>query len=380
VRLGVDASNIRAGGGLTHLGQILAHARPADHGVASVVVFGGARTLEALPAREWLEKAHVARLDGGGAGRLAWQQLSLGRALAAAGCDALLSPGGTLPSNSSLPGTIVLQNMLPFEKAEAARFGLRPIRARYALLRFAQLRSMRRARGIVFLSEYAKRRVGAAAGRARALTAVVPHGVEPRFFAARAGRPRAAGAPWRLLYVSIVNVYKHQDAVAEAVIRLRRRGVPVELDLVGPAYPPALERLRRRIAVLDPGCPHIRIRGQLPFAALHEVYAAADAFVFASSCENMPNILLEAMAAGLPIASSDRGPMPEILGDAGLYFDPESPQAIEEAVGRLHADPGLCERLAGRAQARAREFSWERAARETFALLARVQAGSGGRG
>jgi glycosyltransferase involved in cell wall biosynthesis len=94
----------------------------------------------------------------------------------------------------------------------------------------------------------------------------------------------------------------------------------------------------------------------------------------------MPNILLEAMAAGLPIASSDRGPMPEILGDAGLYFDPESPQAIEEAVGRLHADPGLCERLAGRAQARAREFSWERAARETFALLARVQAGSGGRG
>ena len=51
--------------------------------------------------------------------------------------------------------------------------------------------------------------------------------------------------------------------------------------------------------------------------------ADANLFVFASSCENMPNTLVEAMAIGLPIACSDRGPMPEVLRDGGVYFDPE---------------------------------------------------------
>ena len=56
---------------------------------------------------------------------------------------------------------------------------------------------------------------------------------------------------------------------------------------------------------------------------LHQKYLDADLGLFASSCENMPNILLETMGAGLPIACSNRQPMPEILKNGGEYFDPE---------------------------------------------------------
>ena len=79
----------------------------------------------------------------------------------------------------------------------------------------------------------------------------------------------------------------------------------------------------------------IRYLGSSPHDELPALYASADACVFASSCENLPNILLEGMASGLPIACSDRGPMPELLGDAAVYFNPELQSSIEEALERL---------------------------------------------
>jgi glycosyltransferase involved in cell wall biosynthesis len=112
--------------------------------------------------------------------------------------------------------------------------------------------------------------------------------------------------------------------------------------------------------------------GAVPFESLHQHYQQADAFVFASSCENLPNILIEAMAAGLPIASSNRGPMPEVLGDAGVYFDPDSPHAIADALHRLALDDQLRLALAQRAWRQVQDYSWERCARETFGFIAQV--------
>jgi len=86
----------------------------------------------------------------------------------------------------------------------------------------------------------------------------------------------------------------------------------------------------------------------------------------------MPNTLLEAMAAGMPIACSIRGPMPEVLGEAGVYFDPESSQEIAVAARELLDDPAVRERKAWAAYQRAKFFTWERCARETFDFLAQV--------
>lgn len=82
--------------------------------------------------------------------------------------------------------------------------------------------------------------------------------------------------------------------------------------------------------------------------------------------------LLEAMSAGLPIACSDRGPMPEVLGAAGIYFDPERPEEIGRTLSTLLDDPGLREQSAWSAYERAKGFSWERCARDTFDYLAKV--------
>ena len=68
----------------------------------------------------------------------------------------------------------------------------------------------------------------------------------------------------------------------------------------------------------------------------------------------------ESMAAGLPIACSNRGPMPEVLGDAGLYFDPEQPVQIAKAIHTLSLSPSLREEKARAAFNRSQHYSWGR--------------------
>jgi glycosyltransferase involved in cell wall biosynthesis len=107
---------------------------------------------------------------------------------------------------------------------------------------------------------------------------------------------------------------------------------------------------------------------------MHSVYRDADAFIFASTCENMPNILLEAMASGLPIVSSNHGPMPEVLGDAGQYMDPLNVAEIEKAITNLVQDHELRASCAESAFQRAIPFSWENCAQSTFSFVQRVKA------
>ena len=373
MQVGIDASNLRAGGGITHLVELLGAGDPRRQGIDRVLVWCGRAMLNRLPARPWLEAIHVPALDGGLASRLWWQRRALGPAATARGVDVLFLPGGSY-SGGFHPFVTMSRSLLPFQATERRRYGLSAMGLKMLLLRAGQAATFRHADGVLFLNAYARDVVVAATGALPGRTAIVPHGVNDAFRLAPRPQepPTAFGSerPFRLLYVSNVEPYKHQWHVVDAVARLRARDMPVALELVGYSYPMARPRLDAALAAADPAGRAIRYTGPATHAALVRHYHDADAFVFASSCENMPNILLEAMAAGLPIACADRGPMPGVLGDAGLYFDPERPATIEGALERLFGDAALRASLAERAHRRAQVFSWRRCADETFAFLA----------
>lgn len=370
MKLAIDGSNTRAGGGITHLCQLLGAARPERHGIERVVVWGGRELLERLPERGWLEKAHEAVLDAPLPRRLAWQRFQLPR-LARRQCDLLFAPGGSAPHRFS-PLVAMFQNLLPFDPPERARYGLSPMRMRLHLLRWSQGRTFQRADGVIVLSEHSRGVLERALPQVRR-TCVIPHAVDDGFrVPPRPQRPVESASPsdpFRLLYVSIVDVYKHHAEVARAVARLRGEGLPVCIDFVGDAYPRAFRPLQALLRELDPDGRFLRYRGPARYEDLARWYREADAFVFASSCETFGIILLEAMAAGLPIASSERGPLPEILAGNGVLFDPYSEASIADALKPLVVDVALRRRLAEGAYRRALDFDWERCADRTFAFL-----------
>jgi glycosyltransferase involved in cell wall biosynthesis len=84
------------------------------------------------------------------------------------------------------------------------------------------------------------------------------------------------------------------------------------------------------------------------------------------------------MAAGLPIACSNKGPMPEVLGDAGIYFNPDFPSSIAESIEYLANDADLRSDLALRAYNLAKKYSWQRCASQSIEFFVGVAKSNGG--
>ena len=117
----------------------------------------------------------------------------------------------------------------------------------------------------------------------------------------------------------------------------------------------------------------VHFRGQMnDFAGLRRLYRASAALVFPSFYESFGLPPLEAMRLGCPVIASDIPALREICGDAALYADPRRPAEIARAIRTLMDDPALARVLRERGIRRAAMFTWEKCARETFAILARV--------
>ena len=109
------------------------------------------------------------------------------------------------------------------------------------------------------------------------------------------------------------------------------------------------------------------------FAELARFYQSAVCLLFPSFHEGFGLPALEAMAHGCPVVASGIPSLREVCGDAALYCDPNDPSDIAEKIQTGGAGPELRERLAPqRISLRVKEFSWEKCARQTFAILSRV--------
>lgn len=180
---------------------------------------------------------------------------------------------------------------------------------------------------------------------------------------APAWQPRAtAPSNGHVLYVGALTPRKNIDGLLDAYAVLLDRagdGVP-PLVLAGPtpARPPAW------MTRLDQAPLHGRVQrtGYLDSAALLQAYRQAAVLVLPSLNEGFGRPALEAMAAGVPVVASNRGALPEVVGDAGLLVDPLDPTAVALAIERLLRDPTLARTCAARGVDRAARFTWRASA------------------
>lgn len=374
----IDASNIQQGGGLHHLIHLLKACSPEKSQFYKVTVFSKKKVLKKLPENTWIEKKTHFLFELPLGARLFWQLFVLPRMLKTDSSSILFSPGGTIPLRSHSPVVVMCQNMLPFEVKESRLFGgWSSMHWKMRVLRWLHGRSFKKANGIIFLSQYARDYILKELSRVSGSNALIPHGIENRFFLApRAQKPITAYSfknPFKLLYVSVAMPYKHQIEVAQAVHELRTvQGLPVEITFAGANHGNYSKKLRKTIDALDSSGVFLKWKNEVQFEKLHELYHSSDAFLFASSCENLPNILIEAMASGLPITSSECGPMREVLGNSAIFFNPYQISTISEAILKLVSDPHLRETLSAKSYELAHRYSWPICSQATFDFIAEI--------
>lgn len=376
--MAIDASRNRSGGAIAHIVGILSSFDPDKYGVQQVHIWSYQSLLDMIPNYEWLVKHGSAYLQGPLSSQLWWQARILKKEVKRYQCDILFTTDASTLCRFS-PMVVLSQDMLSYEPGVMRHFGYGLVRLRLIVILFIQNFAFRHADGVMFLTRYAGEVIQRSCGVLDNV-AYVPHGVGEMF---RLERPLKtsqinSGQPMRCLYVSPVWEFKHQWEVVRAITALRERGYELVLDLVGGGSEPALKQLRQQIAESDPEQQFVYYHNNVPQNQLPEMIAGADLFIFASSCENLPITLLEAMAVGVPIACSERGPMPEVLQDGGVYFDPEQALDIADAIERLINDHSLRSAVAKRAKALSLNYSWEQCADQTWSFLADTYAKNGG--
>ena len=149
-----------------------------------------------------------------------------------------------------------------------------------------------------------------------------------------------------------------------------RADVPHQLVLAGGDFLGAEEV--HRCAQNSPASSDIVFTGFAASEDLPDLCAGADLFVYPSLYEGFGIPVLEAMACGTPVACSNVASLPEVVGDAALLFDPYDETAIAETMRKIVADQAAKDWYRQLGLKRAREFSWERAARETLDVLHRA--------
>jgi glycosyltransferase involved in cell wall biosynthesis len=137
--------------------------------------------------------------------------------------------------------------------------------------------------------------------------------------------------------------------------------------LVFPGSPTPYEQEMRELAAELGVADRVRLPDWIEADELEGLYRAAACFVLPSFEEGFGLPILEAMRRGVPVACSNASSLPEVAGDDALLFDPEKPEEIADAVGRLLRDRDLAARLGERGVERCRRFTWEETARQTLA-------------
>jgi glycosyltransferase involved in cell wall biosynthesis len=188
----------------------------------------------------------------------------------------------------------------------------------------------------------------------------------------RASLPAAAPI---IIYVGGLSPHKNLDGLLDGFEKAILDGRIADLhlaligDFKGAGFLSNYDDLNTRVMASPTLRARVHFSGYVSDQDLVALYSCALAAAMPSFSEGFGLPAIEAMACSAPVLASDRGSLPEVIGDAGIYFDPFDSETIATAIIEIAENAELRARLSSNALARAREFTWERAARMTLKHL-----------
>jgi glycosyltransferase involved in cell wall biosynthesis len=199
--------------------------------------------------------------------------------------------------------------------------------------------------------------------------AYIPHGVESRFFVPREYR---SGEKLRLLYAGTWLDQRGIFYIRDALRNVAPKIPGLTMTFAGCGVPS--EEILRFFGTELAG--RIIVRPIVPVERMPELYAEHDVFLFPSLVEGLPLVLLEAMASGMPVITTNTCGMADVVEDEfnGLLIPPANARAMEEAILLLARSVELRKKLGEAARETVKRYTWERAARQLEALYRHVLA------
>lgn len=365
MEIGIDASNLNLGGGKTHIINFLNSIDWNKYPEDRIILYAKESLLGLIVDDPHIVKKTNKYINGNLFSRYYWYLFNFKDSFE--GIDILFAPGG-LYSGNFHPFVSMSRNMLLFDKNERKRVGLK-LRLKLELSRLLQVKSLKKADGVIFLSDYAQETISRELNLEGKCIQRIPHGISSNFRIAPEERSFVQKQSYNLLYVSHIYEYKHPWNLVYAAAKLREKGYDIHVKIVGGGDPNAILKLKTCITTTTDATSYIEYCGNQTYDKIHLFYKEADIFVYPSTCENMPNILIEAMSSSLPIVCSDYPPMPEFMRDAGVLCDPLNVDAIADAIEKLLGSNTLRKELSVKSFNYSLEYDWKCTAMKTMDFI-----------
>jgi glycosyltransferase involved in cell wall biosynthesis len=285
--------------------------------------------------------------------RLLYEQTGLAREARRRNVDVMFNPGFTAPVFPGCPNVTVFHDLQHKRHPEYfRRFDLPAWNLFLAL-------SIRRSRILVADSEATREDLKRYYRVDDSRIVVAPLGVEPEFYALERTTPE----PF-FLCVSTLHPHKNLDNLLSAFARFRHDRPDFRLVMTGVRgfYTAAVESRIRELGLTD----SVRLTGWIERSELYDLFRRATAMIYPSTFEGFGLPVIEAMAAGLPLACSNIEPLHSIVAGAAIEFPPQDIAAMTAAMQRLTRDT---QDLVERGRQRAAGFTWEETARKTLSAI-----------
>lgn len=378
--LAIDAHNIRSGGGLLYLKNILEHGNPKKFGFNKVVIWSTKETLNILPNKKWLIKKKNDKIltqnkkklvDFNLIFRTYWHIFKFKKQAIKNNCSVAFFPGGINFSGFKRSAVINL-NYLPFDKNELKKFNFSIIYLRLKLLKIILIYSIKKSKGVIFLTNFFKNKLSNYLNKKK--TSIISFGVEKRFFFKLNKNKKKifnSNNPFVIAYISSIFPYKNHIKLIETINNLQiNKNLPIKLLVIGTGYKHTIKILNNYLIKNNVKKNMIILNGFMNDRNLINILKNnIDLKIFPSSCEAFPNILLECGASGLPILCHDGEPYKEIFKKNILYFNFKKKNDLEKKIIKLFNNNKLRKFYSMKIRKYVNKFSWQDCSNKTFLFL-----------
>ena len=374
MRIAINALSAVAGGGVTYLNQLFKHLSGIDKKNEYLVITTkkGKQILYAD-----YKNFHVISFKIPGLStilRLLWEQLYLWYVLKKYKANILYSPANVGLIFYPFPTVIMIQTVAPFDSIMIKKQNIY-YQLKFNLLKILTTLSVAKARNVIFITNKAREELSHYYKLPEYKTSLIYHGRSTSFrsdldYNRLQEIKKRYGLGEFILYVSNIYQYKNFLELIRAFSLIKDQINPdLKLALVGRSFDNRYTESLKVLVSNEKMEGRVIFFGHIPYEEVPFFYVLCKLFVYPSTCESFGMTLVEAMACGAPILSSNIEPMPEICQDAAVYFDPFNSQDIAEKIKAVLKKNDLLQDLRLRSLRRATKFSWEETAKKTLQVF-----------